>query len=233
MIDFGFIIINKCRALRSDVREWIRRPENEKTYANFKLHFTEAHLELRATDATVDELGYHSANAVVQQIVDQLRLATTDEPPLESSSQFSGIDQNLPPVVLPAPEHAPSPVPQTTNSTITNDPRISQMMEQLLRMEERADAHDNAAYDQGRDSYHSYGRGRGRGRQHGYYGQGRGRNQQNGRGGRPPRLRRGGKYCHTHGNCAHTSAECETQAEGHVSTDTFANMQGGSTANCE
>ena len=66
LIDFGFIIINKCRAFRNDVREWIRRAENEKNYANFKLHFTEAHLELRATDATVDELGYHSACAVVQ-----------------------------------------------------------------------------------------------------------------------------------------------------------------------
>ena len=30
LIDFGFIIINKCRAFRNDVREWIRRPEKEK-----------------------------------------------------------------------------------------------------------------------------------------------------------------------------------------------------------
>ena len=29
------------------------------------------------------------------------------------------------------------------------------------------------------------------------------------------------------------SQECETQAEGHVETATFTNMQGGSTANCE
>ena len=66
LIDFGFIIINKCRAFRSDIRAWMRRPDHEKTYTNFKLHFTEAHLELRATDATVDELGYHSTSAMVQ-----------------------------------------------------------------------------------------------------------------------------------------------------------------------
>ena len=34
---------------------------------------TEAHQELRDTDATVNELGFHSANAIVSQIVNQLR----------------------------------------------------------------------------------------------------------------------------------------------------------------
>ena len=38
-----------------------------------KQDFTEAHQELRDTDATVDELGFHSANALVAQIVEQLR----------------------------------------------------------------------------------------------------------------------------------------------------------------
>jgi hypothetical protein len=39
-------------------------------------------------------------------------------------------------------------------------------------------------------------------------------------------------YCWTHGACAHSSAQCNTQTTGHQTTATFANMQGGSTNNC-
>ena len=44
-----------------------------KTWPNFILSFTKAHQEIRDTDATVDELGFHSANAIVSQILEQLR----------------------------------------------------------------------------------------------------------------------------------------------------------------
>ena len=49
------------------------KPRGRKTWPNFVLEFTEAHQELRDTDATVDDLGFHSANAIVPQIVEQLR----------------------------------------------------------------------------------------------------------------------------------------------------------------
>ena len=38
-----------------------------------KQDFTEAHQELRDTDTTVNELGLHSVNAIVAQMVEQLR----------------------------------------------------------------------------------------------------------------------------------------------------------------
>ena len=208
LVDFGFIILNKCRAFRSDIREWIRRPAHEHTYANFKLHFTEAHQELRATDATVDELGYHSANAIVQQIVEQMQAAEDDIPPPPPPQ---------PPVIQPPPVEQ---IPQA-NAVVTQTTLMTQMMEQLARMEERAIERDNPPY-----------RGPGRGNRDRYRGRGRGRHNRSGQGG-GHQARRGGKYCHTHGNCAHTSQECETRAEGHKATATFSNMQGGSTANCE
>lgn len=208
LVDFGFIIFNKCRAFRSDIREWIRRPLHEHTYTNFKLHFTEAHLELRATDATVDELGYHSANAIVQQIVEQMQ-ANTDDSPTPPPSP--------PPVIQPPPV---AEIPQA-NAVVTQTALLSQMMERLAKMEDRDIERDNPPY-----------RGRGRGNRDRYRGRGRGRFGRNGQGG-GYRPRRGGKYCHTHGNCAHTSQECETRAEGHIETATFSNMQGGSTNNCE
>ena len=41
------------------------------TWPNLVLVFTEAHQQLVDTDATVDELGFHSANAIVSQIFNQ------------------------------------------------------------------------------------------------------------------------------------------------------------------
>ena len=45
--------------------------------------------------------------------------------------------------------------------------------------------------------------------------------------------RRGGQYCHTYGNYAHNSVDCETPGPTHNNAATFANMMGGSQNNCE
>ena len=67
------------------------------------------------------------------------------------------------------------------------------------------------------------GRGRGRAR-------GRGCGSGRGRGSNTPR--RGGKYCHTHGNCAHFSSVCETPRPEHKTEEAFANMMNGNQQNC-
>ena len=54
----------------------------------FKITIAEAHQDLRDTNASVDELGYHSANAIVEQIVQQLRENIShDKPPLLPSQE--------------------------------------------------------------------------------------------------------------------------------------------------
>ena len=55
-------------------------------------HFCQAHQELRDTDTTIDELGFQSANAIVEQIFERLGEAEENEP-----------------VILPSP---PPPIPQ-------------------------------------------------------------------------------------------------------------------------
>jgi hypothetical protein len=40
------------------------------------------------------------------------------------------------------------------------------------------------------------------------------------------------KYCWTHGNCAHSGADCETPTNGHIKDATYSNMNGGSTDRC-
>ena len=41
------------------------------------------------------------------------------------------------------------------------------------------------------------------------------------------------QYCWSHGACAHSSSECNSPHDGHQSTATFQNMQGGSTNNLQ
>ena len=55
-------------------------------------HFCQKHQELRDTDTAIDKLGFQSANAIVEQIVERLREAEDNEP-----------------VILPPP---PAPLPQ-------------------------------------------------------------------------------------------------------------------------
>ena len=45
-----------------------------KTWENFKHDFREYHLELRETGGTIDELGFHNANAVVDQMMARLQV---------------------------------------------------------------------------------------------------------------------------------------------------------------
>ena len=43
--------------------------------------FVEAHQELRDTDASVNKLGFHSVNAIVEQIIQQLREGVPSDTP--------------------------------------------------------------------------------------------------------------------------------------------------------
>ena len=72
------------------------------------------------------------------------------------------------------------------------------------------------------------GRWRDRGRTRGHTGRGgKGRRRT------PQGWHRGGRYCSTHGNCAHGSGDCETPGSDHNNDANFVNMMGGSTANCD
>ena len=62
------------------MRAWMRLLPHNQTYAALKLRFTAAYTELRAADAKVDTLEYHSVSAVVAQILEKLRMAGVQDP---------------------------------------------------------------------------------------------------------------------------------------------------------
>ena len=91
---------------------------NRKTWPNMKQDFTEARQELRNTYARVDELGFHSASAIVAQIVEQLRdIVLTDN--VKPSPDFQpSPPPDYPPEAPPLPPFNPSNINIDINNSI-------------------------------------------------------------------------------------------------------------------
>ena len=235
-VKIGFLILNRQPIFHSDIRKWMGKPVLNKTWPAFITHFRQAHQELRDTDSTIDQLGFQSANAIVEQIVDRLRaedssmapayMVPTPPPGYESSHP-------LPPGY--GPPYPPTPNPPTTatvlltvlpqaNAVLPVDPHTTAMQVMMQNMQLMHDSmHQSFQHGRGRGNRHGTGRGRGN---RGRYGRGT-----NGRGAQAQRDR-GGNYCHTHGNCAHSSSECRSPGENHQNKATFTNRMGGSTLRC-
>jgi hypothetical protein len=68
-------------------RAWQVRPESQKTWTNFKIHFAAAHCEFRFMNQTAQQSGFHSANMMIEHhpyqgtadAIAQLALATASD----------------------------------------------------------------------------------------------------------------------------------------------------------
>ncbi len=74
-ISKAYVILNKTRRFKTDITDWNRLPEVQKTWPNFKAHFRRAHQEFReTTDVTLEESDLQRNNAnLVQQVVEGLQ----------------------------------------------------------------------------------------------------------------------------------------------------------------
>lgn len=59
-----------------DTQTW-----NSKTWFNFKIHFTQAHIKLHKKVASTSELSFHYASVIINQIVKQLEMDTVNNNP--------------------------------------------------------------------------------------------------------------------------------------------------------
>ena len=208
----------------------MRHPEHEKSWVNLKTTFIDAHQEVRDTDAAVDEINFHSVNAIVSQIIDQLRseIPTENDRIMHLSNQSS---ISLAPIHVnqPVVTHVNPPVILTeiTNATQQTDPSMTNIMIMMManmeaiRLRIEGNETHHAIYERGRGC----GCGRGRGRGRGKLGRGHG-------GRTTCQHHTTGKYCHMHSNCAHASSKYETPAEYHKYNATFINMINGNANNC-
>ena len=210
MINMGLIIITRSNIFSSDIRKWNRRPDIEKTWPNFKAHFSQAQKDIKASQPTIttDVLGYHGQANAVTTLVDQVTQQVMEHLTSQPHSEAEDI----------AEQQIQQAVDHMANSTQQSASIITQMQALAATISTLQTQVNNNQNQRGRGGGGRGGRG------------GRG-------GGRGGRGRGGGTastpmYCWTHGNCAHAGCDCKTPGVGHIEGATYANMQGGSTYNC-
>ena len=217
IMEFGLTLVRNTRDFEKAIGEWNAAPN--KTWALFKTHFRDAQMELKdIRGPTMQQAGYHHAN----MLASQLRVDLNNQ-----QTQMLALMQDLVPDLPPA-NHVPAEeahVQQVANATIGDNVQLQML--QILQAIQAAQATGNQHGQQHRN---------GGGNRNG------GRNQPGG--GRARVNRRTpddasfnrvdtSAYCHTHGACNHTSAECNKKAPGHRDTATLANRMGGSNAFCQ
>jgi hypothetical protein len=213
LINLGIIIITRSTIFSSDIRKWHDKDAADNTWPAFKDHFKAAQKAIKRSQPTVtaDSLGYHD----------------------QTANQVSGLDD---------PDIDHSPLHNDEATTITAETLAEQQMHQQLinmanstqhsqQMLQHMTALASTVSDLQSQISNNQNNGRGRGRGQGN-GRDRDRNNGNNRRSGNDGNKRTFKYCWSHGNCSHTGADCNTKAEGHIDTATYANMQGGSTQRC-
>jgi hypothetical protein len=211
MIDLAYVIFARQPILQQDLRLWNRRPPIVRTWAHMLQHFRDAQTDLSYLPTAGDvfhQQPFHQANAVAEMadLVAQRLLETM--PP-----------HDTPPPATVHPTDTANAAFQQRDLTLAarEAALLSQMTEMMSMMRTGAAASSSVSHQ--RDTRQSGGRS----------------NRSNARSGR-----RGSRrstpaprsYCWSHGACAHSSSQCNTQLPGHQSSATFTNMQGGSTSNC-
>ena len=71
-INLALVILNRQQIFKDDIGAWKCTNHAYKTWENFKHDFREAHLELRDTGGKIEELGFHNANNIVDQVMVRL-----------------------------------------------------------------------------------------------------------------------------------------------------------------
>jgi hypothetical protein len=204
MMDLAYVIFAKHPILQQDLQSWNRMTTVQRTWANMITHFHEAQEDLSSLPTAGDM--FHQANSMstMADLVAQLLLEAMPPTPPE-------------PVV-------PS---NTINTAITQREillaaREAALLTQIQEM--------MTVLCMGTTNNHTQQQRNNRGR-----GGGGGRTStttsttNNGNRRTPSPC----QYCWTHGACAHNSLECNLPQDGHQTTTTFQNMQGGSTNNLQ
>ena len=207
-IDLDYVIFVQQPILQQDLCIWNKQIPIECTWVDMIAHFHDAQSDLNAHPTAGNIYHQHHQANNVEVIIDL-------------------VAQRLLMAIQPSDEPAPTIVPVKQANLLQQRKSDLQACKQALltQMQEMMTLMRNSSTP-GNQCTNNTGRGCG------------GRNgnnnhlNQNGHGcGRTnPAAPR--QYCWTHGNCSHTSTNCNTKAPGNINTATFTNMQGGSMTSC-
>ena len=205
IIAFGLEIIKKTADFEVAMGAWYDRPPAEKTWVNFKTHFSQAHRKLKKVrGTTMRNTTFHQVNQLAEQINNDFAHLESDV--LTSINEWSVARKTPdPPLMAPAPDRSEQLA--TMNATIATNTEMLRLMQQLQQQLKNMQATSPPFPTQPTPS-------------------------RNGRGSLRPR-RNTSKYCWTHGACSHESSDCNAKAQGHQDSATFNNKMGGSTYYCQ
>ena len=219
ILEKALAIIRATKDYELALTTWDNKPVNEKTWENLKTHFHEAQQQLKSIRGpSMQQAGYHQANALAQKISDDLRFQLH-----ERDTQMLAILQNIPGLSQASTESEDTVEDETPHhhsiqraaNLASSSDSIQLEMLRLLKELAMDMKHNRSVPTHDRKS--------------------KGTN-------RDPRKtpKEGGKfrkniskYCWTHGACAHSSSECPEPAKGHKVTASFQNKMDGSLARCE
>jgi hypothetical protein len=221
LLRYAHVIVTKTGMYFPTLDLWdARPPELLSTWEEFKQVILNAQDRLNEHTATTQQLGYHTAN-----------YATAPHPHLPPGFGYTapsvpGSYSSYPPSVAPGPYYyppsvvapsgrfPPSVVTHSDDSSVLHSALAAleaRMVDQEARIIERIDSRSSASNNGGGSSSR----------------------QRRGNRGTPARTPNT-NYCWTHGfivGAEHTSASCQHPGEGHISTATRTNTQGGSNKN--
>jgi hypothetical protein len=198
-----FVDINNTGLYKDYIKTWSRRPRADRTWENFKEHFSIPYLELKETnELTLTEAGYGTGTAnLVNEII---------------SRMHSELDHRA--NIIHDPHVAPDPpaTAEANAATNTDKPLLEQILAQnqaLLRcLECNSNTSNQNRSNTSRPPRTSTGPRQGNPR--------------------TPLAAHYNKYCWSHGRCNHVGSECKSKAPGHKDTATMEDKMGGSNYAC-
>ena len=206
ILDIGLTVLRNTRDFERALGDWEKKPEHQKTWATFTLHFTQAQKELNAIRGpTMQQAGYHQLNLLAQQMhssleQNNLEMMTNIQTAMDKRSQAPILTSTAPSTLTPA--------TQLVNATTTDmvQMEILKLLKQMQQDMKCVPATTNSTERPKR-------------------------NRKTPDDSTYPR-RKTDRYCWTHGACAHPSLDCQAKAPGHKDEATFHDKKGGSKAHC-
>jgi len=233
LISIGRIIITNANIFADSVEKWDNRNIGDKTWTDFKMHFTnaqKAYKLARPTD-TVSQHHYTSQANIAELVNNAIDDRTSQQLAAEAEIAHQNIiNEHL--ANMAAQDNAQ----QANSSQQQVSPEVQQIMQTLSNLTAQLTNNSNS----GNNGNNNGGNRNGNRRTNGYKGKNfnpnfnrnnnsANNNNNNSANNGQPRQR---YYCWSHGSCAHKSADCNHKNNGHKDDATYANMKGGSNDHC-
>lgn len=214
IVSYGLDAIVTTGAYEKGLLDWYTKPENEQTWFNFKVHFTNAQDELRRVRGeTMENTAFQQANLAMQQEVRRDFESMRDEVVNSINLMAETIETRN--ETTPPPPATTSTAPSVNNTTNTNNMNLQELLQAFTSLTSTVTALESRLAQNQPPT-----------------------NITRGPGGPNRRQRNGGyrkimdHYCWTHGACNHRSRDCRQPREGHKVDATFDNKMNGSTYFC-